>query len=107
MRGRGSVLDDTRKENDMSGKTEQEIRRFIVEEVLEEREDEGLPEDIPLLTGLLDSFALMALIAFLEERFSVVVRNDQVVKQNFASVSSLAAFVEQRQQQELPSAAEA
>ncbi len=91
----------------MSGKTEQEIRRFIVEEVLEDREDEGLPEDIPLLTGLLDSFALMALIAFLEEQFSVVVRNDQVVKQNFASVSALAAFVQRRQDEDLPSAAEA
>lgn len=91
----------------MNGTTEQEIRRFIVEEVLEEREDEGLPADIPLLTGLLDSFALMALIAFLEERFNVVVRNDQVVKQNFESVSALAAFVESRQDAELPSAAEA
>ena len=78
---------------DMQREIEQEIRRFIVEEVLEEREDEGLPEDIPLLTGLLDSFALMALIAFLEDRFRVVVRNDQVVKKNFASVAALAAFV--------------
>ena len=77
----------------MNGTIESDIRRFIVEEVLEEREDEGIPEDIPLLTGLLDSFALMALIAFLEERFSVVVRNGQVVKQNFESVSALAAFV--------------
>jgi acyl carrier protein len=91
----------------MSGTIEQDIRGFIVEEVLEEREDEGLPEDIPLLTGLLDSFALMALIAFLEERFNVVVRNDQVVKQNFESVSALAAFVERRQREELPSVAEA
>jgi acyl carrier protein len=49
----------------------------------------------------------MALIAVLEERFNVVVRNDQVVKQNFESVSALAAFVERRQREELPSVAEA
>jgi acyl carrier protein len=36
----------------------------------------------------------MSLIGFLEDRYKVIIRNDQVVKNNFESVSALAAFLE-------------
>ena len=79
---------------------EKEIRTFIVEEVLDESEEVELPEDIPLLSGLLDSFGLMSLIGFLEDRYKVIIRNDQVVKNNFESVSALAAFLEAKLHEE-------
>lgn len=78
----------------MRSEIEKEIRTFIVEEVLDENEEVDLPEDIPLLSGLLDSFGLMSLIGFLEDRYNVIIRNDQVVKNNFESVSALATFLE-------------
>lgn len=76
------------------GEIEEQIRRFIVEEVLEESDGQDLPDDIPLLSGLLDSFGLMSLISFLEERYELVIRNDQVVKKNFETIGALATFVE-------------
>lgn len=75
---------------------EQEIRTFILEEVLEDAEA-GLPPGQPLLSGLLDSFGLMSLLGFIEERFDVTITNDQVVSENFKTVEALAAFVEKKQ----------
>jgi acyl carrier protein len=80
----------------MREEIEREIRAFILEEVLEEQEESDLPEDIPLLSGLLDSFGLMSLISFLEDRYRLTIRNEQVVKKNFESVRALAGFVEEK-----------
>jgi acyl carrier protein len=84
----------------MRSEIEKEIKKFIVEEVLEDTEGTDLPEDIPLLSGLLDSFGLMSLIGFLEDRYKLIIRNDQVVKGNFESVSALAEFIEVKLQEQ-------
>ncbi len=84
----------------MRSEIEKEIKKFIVEEVLEDTEETDLPEDIPLLSGLLDSFGLMSLIGFLEDRYKLIIRNDQVVKGNFESVSALAEFIEVKLQEQ-------
>lgn len=81
----------------MSTEIEKEIRTFILNEVLEDSKETEIPPGQPLLSGLLDSFGLMALLGFLEERFEVTISNDQVVSENFKSVEALAAFVEARQ----------
>jgi acyl carrier protein len=80
----------------MSEEMQQEITRFIVEEVLDDADN--LSPDQPLLTGLLDSFGLMSLLAFIEERYDVAIPNNEVVTANFKSVEVLAAFVESKQQ---------
>jgi acyl carrier protein len=68
-----------------------ELTSFLTTEVLEDVQD--LSPDQPLLTGLLDSFGLLALLNFIEERFGVAIPHDEVVTENFSSVSALAAFV--------------
>ena len=83
----------------MRDEIEREIRTFILEEVLEESDGRDLPEDIPLLSGLLDSFGLMSLISFLEDRYDLVIKNDQVVKKNFETIRALAGFVEEKRKE--------
>jgi acyl carrier protein len=73
---------------------EQEITTFITQEVLSEEDGETVQPGQPLLTGLLDSFGLMSLLAFIEERYEVTIPNNEVVTDNFKSVEVLAAFVE-------------
>jgi acyl carrier protein len=80
----------------MSADMEQEITKFIVEEVLDD--SDGLKPDQPLLTGLLDSFGLMSLLAFIEENYQVTIPNNEVVTANFQSVEVLASFVQSKQQ---------
>lgn len=84
----------------MSAEIEEQIRTFIIEEILEDDDGASLSPDQPLLSGLLDSFGLMSLLGFLEERFEVTITNDQVVSENFKSVEALAEFVKRKQQAE-------
>jgi acyl carrier protein len=76
----------------MSAEIENEISQFISTEVLEDHSP--VPPDQPLLTGLLDSFGLLAVLNFLEERFGVAIAHDEVVTENFSSVRALASFVD-------------
>jgi acyl carrier protein len=80
----------------MSEEIEAEIKQFLVDEVLEGPEFAELPVDAPLLGGVLDSFALVTLIDYLEDRFEISIDNDEMVKENFASVEAVAAFVEEK-----------
>ena len=81
----------------MNDEVEQEISRFLTTEVLEDQTQ--LTPDQPLLTGLLDSFGLLALLNFLEETYGVTIPHDEVVTDNFRSVSALAAFVQSKRVQ--------
>jgi len=47
-------------------------------------------------TGLLDSLALVELLAQLEESFDVSISTDDLELENFRSIASIAVFVTQR-----------
>ncbi len=85
----------------MRNEIEQDIRTFITVEVLDETDDTDLPQDVALLSGVLDSFGLMSLLSFLEDRYDLVIGNDQVVAKNFETIAALAAFVESRLQEKV------
>lgn len=85
----------------MSDEIERDIRSFILEEVLDDGDETELPQDVRLLSGVLDSFGLMSLLSFLEERYDLIIHNDQVVAKNFETIGALAAFVESRLQEKV------
>lgn len=55
-------------------------------------------DDTPLLGAIpeLDSMAVVSLITTLEERFGIVVEDDDISGDTFASVATLRAFVEEK-----------
>jgi acyl carrier protein len=59
---------------------------------------QALGADSPLLGALpeLDSMAVVSVIAALEDRFGIVVDDDDISASTFETVGSLAAFVEQK-----------
>jgi acyl carrier protein len=71
---------------------EGDIKRFVAEQVLDDPTAE-VDARAPLLQGMLDSWALMQLISFLEERFGIDVQPDDVVDEHFGSVASVSNFV--------------
>ncbi len=81
----------------MSAEITIELTKFLTSEVLEDVPE--LSDDQPLLTGLLDSFGLLALLNFIEERFGVAIPHEEVVADNFRSVSALAAFVDSKRKE--------
>lgn len=55
--------------------------------------------------GVLDSLRLIELIGFLTERFSIELRPEEVVPENFATLQAIAAFVDaKRERSEGPEA---
>lgn len=68
------------------------LRRFVVEELLE-----GPPggED-PLRDGEVDSLGVEQLIEYVFEVWSIELRDEEIVEENFESVAALAALVEAR-----------
>jgi acyl carrier protein len=72
---------------------ETDLTRFIVDELMVDEKVPELERNQPLLTGLLDSFALMSLVTFVEDRYGVDVHVQDVTAENFGTVRDLADFV--------------
>jgi acyl carrier protein len=72
------------------------LKRLIIEELdLRDQTPETIDDDLPLFgEGLgLDSLDALQLAVAIEERFSVVIPEDESAKEIFASVSALAKHV--------------
>jgi acyl carrier protein len=74
---------------------EQGIRSFLTEKFLFGR-SEALNDDTPLLGNVIDSQGVIELIVFVEERFTIAVDDEEVTTDNFASVKSTVAFIENK-----------
>lgn len=74
-----------------------ELRQFIAENFLLSR-DESLLEDSDSLTaqGILDSTGALELVAHLQERYSVTVRDEELHPDNLDSIEKIAAFIERK-----------
>jgi len=73
------------------------IEKFIVEELMVSPPGTVLDPDESLVSsGVIDSLAILRLIAFVEETFGVTVADDEVVPENFETVNIIKEFVEAR-----------
>jgi len=79
------------------GDARSRIRRFIRETFLYMRPDFALADDDRLMAkGVLDSMGAVELIQFLEQEFSVKIRDEEITEVNLGSIAAIAAFVESR-----------
>ena len=69
---------------------EEKVRQYIQDELLEGAE---LPVD-PLAEGMLDSLAIEQLIGYVEDEFGVIFEDDELVAENFASITTVVELVE-------------
>jgi acyl carrier protein len=71
-----------------------EIRSFIAENFLYGVEDTGLQDSASFLAnGLIDSTGVLELVSFVEDKFGIVVKDDELVPANFDSVDNLTNFI--------------
>jgi acyl carrier protein len=81
--------------------TEEIILNFIREELLRGDGQVSLEPDASLIsTGVLDSLALLKLLLFIEERFSLKVNDGEVNPRNFETVNRITAFIESKRKEE-------
>lgn len=69
------------------------LRNFINEEILMGGEG-TVNDDTPLVGGVLDSMALMRLIAFVEEEFEIEIDEGEVTASNFGTVNDVVRLIE-------------
>ncbi len=71
-----------------------EIRSFIVDNFLYGQNDDGFKDDVSLLAnGMIDSTGVLELVAFVEERYGISVKDDELIPSNFDSVNNLSDFI--------------
>lgn len=74
--------------------TTNQIRTFIIENFLFGDTSHDLGDDVSLIeTDLVDSTAILELVAFVEETYGVTVADADIVPANFDSIGRIAAFV--------------
>lgn len=73
------------------------IKAFILDRFLYDRPDFPLSGDLPLIEQrLIDSLQLMQLVQFLQERFEIWIDVTDLVAENFATIDTMAAFVQKQ-----------
>lgn len=77
-----------------------EIRTYIVDNILF-GEGEGLEVDTSFQdSGILDSTGMLEIITFVEERFGIAIGDDEVVPENLGTLRDISRFVEKKLQTE-------
>ena len=75
--------------------TEDMIRSYIAENILFSDNGYPYPDDASFLEeGIVDSMGIMELVMFVEENFGITVDDEDLVPDNFDSVSRLAAYIQ-------------
>ncbi len=70
------------------------IRRFILDHFPAARSQPLLDEDALLGSHIVDSMGVLELVTFIEAEFGITVEDDDLLPDNFQSISRVAGFVE-------------
>ena len=77
----------------VSNSIEQRIQTFLLEKFPLARKT-GIERDTALLEkGILDSLGILDLVSFLESEFSIPIGDEDLLPENFQTLSTLSAFV--------------
>ena len=78
---------------------EREVREFISKELA--RELGTVENDDSLLeAGVIDSLGVLSLVSFIEQRYRIVVTEDEMMPENFDSIEAIAGFIARRREPE-------
>jgi acyl carrier protein len=85
-----------------------ELRQFVTDNFLYGKPYEGFADDDSFIErGIIDSTAVMELVAFLENRYRIKLLDQDLIPDNLDSVNGLARFIESRVQTNFTGAGDA
>ena len=70
-----------------------ELKKFLVEQKYIENADELGVDDSLLEEGVIDSVGIQQLVNFLEEKYKIKVEEDDLMPDNFDSLSAIEEYV--------------
>jgi acyl carrier protein len=74
----------------------QQVRSFITENYLYGQDKHFDDGDSFLEHGIIDSTAVLELVAFLEENYSITVEDEELTPDNLDSVTSISAYLHRK-----------
>ncbi|HEX4696188.1 MAG TPA: acyl carrier protein [Candidatus Udaeobacter sp.] len=70
------------------------VKTFILSEYLPGEDPAALTDTTPLVTtGILDSIAILKVVAFLENQFGIVIQPHEAIVENLNTLSDIERFV--------------
>lgn len=70
------------------------VERFLIDDLGLDQGSGSIGHNVDLLANdLIDSQGIMEMVAFLEERFDIVIADEDLVPENFQSIDAISAFV--------------
>jgi acyl carrier protein len=75
---------------------EESVRQLMIERAWLEQQDSVSDTDSLVDHGIIDSLTMMELIGFLEQTYEIQVTDDELIPENFETLSAIAGFVEQK-----------
>ena len=76
---------------------EEQIRQYVADNFLFSDDGYQLSDDVSFLEeGIVDSTGVLELVMFVEDTFGITVQDEEIVPENFDSVSQLAAYVRRK-----------
>lgn len=71
------------------------VKEYVVDEYIDEDDDVEVEFDTPLISsGIVDSFSMVSLKAFLEKKYGVSLPDSEATPEAFDSVNSICALVQ-------------
>ncbi len=74
------------------------LLEFITRSFMVEREEIDLSKSM-IDEGIIDSFGLIEIATFLENKFHITITEDKMIRANFGSVHKIVDFIEREQAQ--------
>ncbi len=79
-----------------------ELRQFISDNFLYGQEENPLDDDSSFIdSGIIDSTGILELVAFVQDRYRILVADEELIPAHFDSLNSLAAFIARKSQAEV------
>ena len=75
---------------------EKEIRNFIEENFILDGNDNLSAEDSLLEKGIIDSTGVLELVAFIEENYSLKIKDEELIPENLDSIKNISRFIQEK-----------
>ena len=70
------------------------VLEYVIDEYVDDDDDIEIDADTPLISsGIVDSFSMVSLKAFLETRYDIIIPDDEATPEAFDSVNSIVKIV--------------
>jgi acyl carrier protein len=74
------------------------VLEYVIDEYVDEDDDVEVEADTPLISsGIVDSFSMVSLKAFLEKKYGISIPDDEATPEAFDTVDSIAEIVKKHQ----------